>query len=75
MTTIWKRVSYISVGATILTCLMIGGGLNSMHFFDLRQFLQELDPHDCRLSPDNLGCELNRPVDQQRRVEQETGQK
>lgn len=75
MTTLWQKVSYISVGITILTCLMIGAGLKPLHYFDLREFLQELDPYDCRLSPDNLGCDLNRPVEQKRIEGQEGGDK
>jgi hypothetical protein len=29
----------------------------------------EKDPHGCNHSPNNAGCEMNRPIDQQKRGE------
>lgn len=31
---------------------------------NLSKVFVELDPHGCLNSPDNLGCQLNRPIDE-----------
>ncbi|NEO33425.1 MAG: hypothetical protein F6K36_23965 [Symploca sp. SIO3C6] len=39
---------------------------------DLGAFFSELDPYGCVNSPDNLGCKLNRPIDEKRREQKKT---
>ncbi|NEO97941.1 MAG: hypothetical protein F6K58_04375 [Symploca sp. SIO2E9] len=54
--------------ASILLLVLASIGLKENGLaIDWEVVLFELDQYGCIHSPDNLGCELNRPIDEERR--------
>lgn len=54
--------------ASILFLVLAGMGLQANSLgIDWGIVFFELDQYGCSHSPDNLGCELNRPIDEERR--------
>ncbi|MBP0029451.1 hypothetical protein [Roseofilum sp. Guam] len=60
MESIYEKIS-ISAASLTLGLIMVSTTVELVKV--------DFDPNGCSISPDNAGCVLNRPIDQQRRAE------
>ncbi|NET04850.1 MAG: hypothetical protein F6K16_08930 [Symploca sp. SIO2B6] len=66
----FKILSFLTL-VSLLFLVLVGVGLQANSLvIDWAVVLFELDQYGCSQSPDNLGCELNRPIDEERRKQQ-----